>query len=633
MSFAKIRNCCLVPLAAVLLTGALASCDEAPTASREIAPAAGAAASAPAQEPGVMFGPHRFLRASGQPVAESVGVGANLSAFEGPFVLHVQNGAPDGSSRVGPTDLDRVSSARVWLDGTLVFGPERFSQKVDSLVAEVQIHEGSVLTVENAGAPGSYLEIRVRGTPVGGSGEGEVGDQGGVVQLKGVASFEFPAGFFPTTRRVTVAQEQDDSAMARFIELESLFRVATRTSSVVRLLAGTDPPADAEFTTVLTVPASLAVPAGHRPELFVQVHEGGEMEVLDNFQLIPSVYDPVNRTLTTTLPSWVFTNARRADGQHEALFMIGTTPGVDLSGGTLDVFADPSMDVGASAAAQCKAGFIGRPVPDNIPAGSPYGVRTDPFNGKKTMHWGTDYRAPSGTPVLAASDGRVERIPTNASGYGLYLILRHTDGSATLYAHLQSATVGVGTQVKRGDPIARSGNSGARTTGPHLHFEYVPNGEIVRNKNRIDPTPCIQDRTVSGSITVRDNGNLADDAFAVYLDNILIGRTAIGASNSFAINNLIPGSHTLRITGIVVPDNVGTYEIILASGLTFAGGGTRTSGTIPAGGSASFGIVVPNATTQSAAGTAEMQMQPNEVHEVEPAPAEEPSPGEETLTP
>ncbi|HYW06747.1 MAG TPA: M23 family metallopeptidase [Longimicrobium sp.] len=587
--------------AALLLTG-LAACGDAPTN----VPATRAARDLtvpPDPRTDVVFGPRRFVRGTAKPVAESVSVGGNLSAFTGPFVLRIQNGA-EGANR--------VSSARVWVDGTLVFGPERFSQRVDSLSIEVTLTAGSVLTVENAGAPGSFLEVRITGTATGGATQGEIGPKGGSAGLPGVANFQFPAGFFATPRTVAATQENDPAAYARFVELESLFRVATRTSQVVRLLAGTEEPADASFTATLVVPASLGIPAGHRPEMFVQVYEDLGMEVLDNFQLIPSSYDPATRTLTAELPTWVFTNTRRADGQHEAVFMIGTTPG-----GTLGVASSPSLGA-LAAGAECKAGFIGRPIADNVPVTSPYGERIHPIHKTRKMHWGTDFGAPNGTQIVSAADGRVERIRNQGNtGFGLYLIVRHTDGSATLYAHLDATTATVGSAVRRGDPIARSDNSGG-STGPHLHFEYVPNGEIVQNKNRIDPAPCIQDRTVTGSITVSDNGNLADDAFAVYLDNIHLGTTSIGASNNFAINNLIPGPHTLRITGVVVPDNVGTYEISLASGITFAGGGTTTSGVIPSGGSASFGIVVPSQTTQSLAARV---MRMNAVQEVAPAAA------------
>jgi lipoprotein NlpD len=65
------------------------------------------------------------------------------------------------------------------------------------------------------------------------------------------------------------------------------------------------------------------------------------------------------------------------------------------------------------------------------------------------------------------------------SGYGSILIVRHDDGLVTLYAHCSALLVEDGVQVKRGEPVAKVGQTG-RTTGPHLHFE-VREGTRPRN--------------------------------------------------------------------------------------------------------------------------------------------------------
>jgi hypothetical protein len=109
---------------------------------------------------------------------------------------------------------------------------------------------------------------------------------------------------------------------------------------------------------------------------------------------------------------------------------------------------------------------------------------------------------------------------------------------------------------------------------------------------KVNPQPCIGSN-VSGSITVRDNGTLADDAFRVSLDGIILGTTAIGASNTFAANNIRSGTHTLIILCTIAPDDVGTYEVTLSQGITFSGGGTSRSGTLQQGASESFTISVP----------------------------------------
>ena len=102
---------------------------------------------------------------------------------------------------------------------------------------------------------------------------------------------------------------------------------------------------------------------------------------------------------------------------------------------------------------------------------------------------------------------------------------------------------------------------------------------------------------------MRDNGNLADDAYRILLDNIVLGETAIGASNTFAASNLRKGSHNLTLIAIIAPDNVATYEINLSDGLTFSDGSTRratdpspgaNAPLLPQGGSITFSIVVPS---------------------------------------
>ncbi len=100
---------------------------------------------------------------------------------------------------------------------------------------------------------------------------------------------------------------------------------------------------------------------------------------------------------------------------------------------------------------------------------SSFGVRTDPFTHKRRMHHGQDFGVLSGTPVYATADG-VVKARNGKTGYGNTVILDHSYGIKTIYAHLSSYAVKPGDLVKRGDLIAYSGNTG-RSTGPHLHYE------------------------------------------------------------------------------------------------------------------------------------------------------------------
>lgn len=93
------------------------------------------------------------------------------------------------------------------------------------------------------------------------------------------------------------------------------------------------------------------------------------------------------------------------------------------------------------------------------------------------LHKGVDWAVPVGTPVFASSGGTVVRADNNGA-YGLCVLISHPDGRMTRYAHNSKLLVSVGQQVKQGETIAKSGNTG-RSTGPHVHFEIIINGSAV----------------------------------------------------------------------------------------------------------------------------------------------------------
>ena len=89
---------------------------------------------------------------------------------------------------------------------------------------------------------------------------------------------------------------------------------------------------------------------------------------------------------------------------------------------------------------------------------------------KSGFHNGVDFAASIGTSVMAAADGKVIAIGNNGRyAYGRYIAVDHGNGLVTMYGHLSSVTKRLGDKVKRGDTIAKSGNTG-NSTGPHVHF-------------------------------------------------------------------------------------------------------------------------------------------------------------------
>ncbi len=110
---------------------------------------------------------------------------------------------------------------------------------------------------------------------------------------------------------------------------------------------------------------------------------------------------------------------------------------------------------------------------------SEYGYRDSPLRrgNKESYHNGLDIANYSGTPILAAGDGRVVFANWKA-GYGRMVIIDHGHGFTSEYGHLSAFMVKQGETVKKGEQIARMGSTGA-STGPHLHFIIMKNGSPV----------------------------------------------------------------------------------------------------------------------------------------------------------
>ncbi|MEV0076058.1 M23 family metallopeptidase [Nocardia neocaledoniensis] len=122
-------------------------------------------------------------------------------------------------------------------------------------------------------------------------------------------------------------------------------------------------------------------------------------------------------------------------------------------------------------------------VPGSTPSGGGFslpakGAFTSGFGSRwGTMHRGIDIAAPIGSPIYAVADGTVVEAGP-AQGFGLWVRIRHDDGTISIYGHMYDFFVSQGERVPAGMQIARIGNRGD-STGPHLHFEIVQNGQHV----------------------------------------------------------------------------------------------------------------------------------------------------------
>lgn len=108
---------------------------------------------------------------------------------------------------------------------------------------------------------------------------------------------------------------------------------------------------------------------------------------------------------------------------------------------------------------------------------SGFGLRADPFTGRKAYHEGVDIASRMGSPIKAMGGGVVS-FAGEKEGYGYMVEINHGNGVSTRYAHSSELLVKVGDRVQKGQKIALVGSSG-RSTGPHVHFEVLRDGHAV----------------------------------------------------------------------------------------------------------------------------------------------------------
>jgi murein DD-endopeptidase MepM/ murein hydrolase activator NlpD len=256
----------------------------------------------------------------------------------------------------------------------------------------------------------------------------------------------------------------------------------------IRLDVGNVQPFSESILVRFSIPDSLSLllKGSKKATVIALIYQDGGEEILDNFEPVSSYYNNTNNTVEATLPFEVFTNART--GNYEAILSIALFD------------SDNNSKLYAKSSVECPFEGIAPVAGANITSG--FGYRCHPVSSGTGCDWkdhkGIDYGAAEGTEVKAVDDGKVVRVKVNeggiTKGYGLYIIIDHGDGQ-TLYAHLKegSARVSVGNNVKQGQIIALSGNTGS-STGPHLHFEYSSMNihEDIKNAPRSDISTCLK---------------------------------------------------------------------------------------------------------------------------------------------
>jgi murein DD-endopeptidase MepM/ murein hydrolase activator NlpD len=210
---------------------------------------------------------------------------------------------------------------------------------------------------------------------------------------------------------------------------------------------------------------------------------------------IPQVWTPPALPAVDALTPPSISSASRVTGQAAnmaELLVASATPAATPAASALAVATHVPAAAKTQPAGETSPVLEGREV-----VTSAFGWRTDPIQHSKKFHSGVDLRAAYGQNVLAAAGGRVV-VAREQGDYGLTVVIAHSNGYQTRYAHLSSINVAEGDTVAADQTIGLAGRSG-RATGPHLHFELLHNGE------RLDPTSPVQQRAFKEAMVRADS--------------------------------------------------------------------------------------------------------------------------------
>jgi len=451
-----------------------------------------------------------------------------------------------------------------------------------------------------------------------------VGIDGGSIRLDAIADVTIASGVLAQPTKIQLYTTATRMSETEFIEQGILYDTVLPFSYEVclrfqHLPTVTKP--DKFITIELHIPDNYNPPADYGLEVFAQIDEivNGDPEIImSRMRPIESSWDPQTRKLRVLVNQYMFISR---NGRHELLLRVACTRGERLLNAT-GVSRSPTDSVCPSVPLVSPLGTQTSPPEPVDPSALRPSSAYNPDGRRITLpdgtiqdrpHWGVDFPAPKGTPVLAVADGKVVHISFEGykpgkSGYGHWIVIEHEDGSRTLYAHLQDkpavevdenvTPLEVGANVTQGQVIGRVGTTGlAPGGGSHLHFEMAPDGRLYYDRRNndgkfgnIDPLPCLQNvETGNYQIVIGDNGPAPDDAFRVVLQNA-DGRTLLTQEtrtvsddtrfHNVRLSNVRPGRYKLIVTCIDDGRNgrdVGTLGIRLQDGAQFSDGSTTKS--------------------------------------------------------
>jgi len=327
------------------------------------------------------------------------------------------------------------------------------------------------------------------------------GSQGGTITLPSGNSVALPAGTFASNNDVALSLLLLGPSTMTGYENTTGTETGPPAGQIVSVKTGLVAP-DAEISVSLKVPVGFPG-AGFTPRLFVKSFWEESGETLDGFEPLNSVYNPNTHTVTATVPLTGFTSLRNAEGKFECLILVGSV-------------ATPAFNIVPRDQGNCSLQLFA-PIAglsrDQLTVTRAFGYRIHPITHKPQGHKGVDI-VTNVTDVVPAADGEIVRIGYDQQvvngkrlGYGQYVLVQHSDGSQTRYAHLVPGSIDLANQLYPDYPktpgrppldlpqhipltggtsrIGTMDTSGG-ATARHLHFEFIEPGTGPR-----DPFPCI----------------------------------------------------------------------------------------------------------------------------------------------
>lgn len=463
------------------------------------------------------------------------------------------------------SDSKSLGLGNIRLNGKKIANSSDFIlSKKKKFLKLIDVQEQNTLNIKLTGPTKAHATISVLEPTVGDVKRGIVPIAGGEIYLKNVATVNFDASNFVTPAPITLSKTNDPDTKADFDISSLIYNVDGRNDYEVRINTGLEKPKG--LTTVtLNIPDEFlnSFTSEDQPQVFAQIYQESEMDILDNFEIVDSVFDESSKTITVQIDSSAHTNTRSLDDSYEAILLVAKSPTKQL------LSSLQTQSLMTVAAKTCQGDRLGSPL-DSLTV-------TGIFN--PPVHMGTDFRAAIGTPVKAMADGKVlyigyqikkaknPRVDSSYRGWGRFVLIEHPNKTRTLYAHLtdDSVKVTAGTTVTKGTVIALSGNTGIGT-GPHLHVEYGLGGVVFNSSKKIDPEPCILNDNGPMTITISNEkpsndpdlfANNTGTKFDLWIEPAIlyptiiypIGGTGYHEKKTFELPSLPPGKYRLWVRG------------------------------------------------------------------------------------